>query len=237
MAPILHILRHGQGFHSITENGHMLRDPELTPKGREQCAARCASFDRHDKVELLLASPLRRALQTCQLCFEPCVERGLKIVALPYAEEASDDPSDTGSDQAVLHKEFPNQVDFDHVSEGWYIHDGDYAITPKALHARATKLRRWIRDRPEKEVVLVAHGFFNHYITSDVDENGVQTTPWWRETEIRTFAFEEGDTEDARIVETAESLSMRKAEEAGLKSADEGRAEAPRTKKQAELAS
>lgn len=161
----------------------------------------------------------------------------MKIIALPYAEEASNDPSDTGSEPAVLLKEFPQQVDFDHVKEGWFLHDGEYATTPPALKARATKLRRWIRDRPEKEIVLVSHGFFNHYITSDVDDNGVQTTPWWRETEIRTFAFREGDTEEATIVETSESISMRKAEEAGLASADEGRSEAPRTKKQTELAS
>jgi len=53
MAPILHIMRHGQGWHSVAEDGHSIRDPELTPKGREQCAERCASFDRQDKVRFL----------------------------------------------------------------------------------------------------------------------------------------------------------------------------------------
>lgn len=60
--------RHGQGYHSTTSNGHLLRDPELTEKGRAQCAARCASFDRHDKASLtyvlltwLLTEPDRTA--------------------------------------------------------------------------------------------------------------------------------------------------------------------------------
>lgn len=154
------------------------------------------------------------------------MKRGLKILALPYAEEASDDPSDTGSELDVLLKDFPAQVDFNHVKEGWYLHDGEFATTPIALKARAAKLRRFIRDRPEKEVVLVSHGFFNHYLTSDVDDEGKQTTPWWRETEIRTFTFGDSSDDDAKIIETPESMKARMAEEASLTSADDGRSEA-----------
>jgi broad specificity phosphatase PhoE len=167
-----------------------------------------------NQVELLLASPLRRALQTCELSFAPVVKRGLKIVALPIAEEASDAPCDTGSEVDVLKAEFPDIVDFDHVKHGWYVHEGEYAVDPKSLNARAAKLRRFIRDRPEKEVVLVSHGFFNHYITGDVNEKGEQTTPWWKETELRTFVFLDGG-EEAMIKETDESMLRRGAMEDG----------------------
>lgn len=71
---------------------------------------------------------------------------------------------------------------------------GEYASEPKALIARAAKLRRWIKARPEKEVALVAHGFFNHFLTGDVDGNGEQSTPWWNEAELRTYTFVEGDS-------------------------------------------
>lgn len=198
MPPTLHIMRHGQGYHSIAENGHSLRDPHLTGDGEAQCRKRRAAFQRHDQVELLLASPLRRALQTCAITFLPCLNRGLQIIALPMAEECSDAPSDTGSDSEFLKAEFAENhgkscVSFDHVSEGWYLHEGEYATDPAALIRRAAKLRRWIKARPEKEVVLVAHGFFNHYITGEVDENGEQTTAWWNEAELRTFTFVDGD--------------------------------------------
>lgn len=198
MPPILHIMRHGQGYHSIAENGHSIRDPHLTGHGESQCRARRSDFQRHDQVELLLASPLRRALQTCAISMMPCLDRGLQIIALPIAEECSDAPSDTGSDPADLRSEFSDKfgkesIAFDHVAEGWHVHEGEYAIDPGALIRRAAKLRRWIKARPEKEVVLVAHGFFNHYITGDVDEKGQQTTPWWNEAELRTFQFVDGD--------------------------------------------
>ncbi|KAK3717942.1 hypothetical protein LTR37_005368 [Vermiconidia calcicola] len=220
VAPILHIMRHGQGYHSVTENGHDIHDPHLTPEGEEQCRKRRETFDRHDNIELLLASPLRRALQTCTITFQPGIERGLRIIALPMAEEASDAPCDTGSEVEVLKKEFPDNIDFDNVKHDWYVHEGEYAFEPKALIARAAKLRRWIKGRPEKEIALVSHGFFNHFSTGDVSENGEQTTPWWGETELRTFTFVDGpafqgdeaerwtvDGEDgAMIKETEESL-------------------------------
>jgi len=131
------------------------------------------------------------------------------------AEEASDAPSDTGREPDVLRKEFPDIVDFNHVKAGWYIHEGDYAVDPKSLNTRAAKLRRFIRERREKEVVLVSHGFFAHYLTGDVNEKGEQTTPWWKETELRTFLFL-NDGEEAMIKETDESMLRRGAMDDGL---------------------
>ena len=197
-------MRHGQGYHSIAERGHDLRDPHLTGFGEQQCRLRREAFQRHDKVELLLASPLRRALQTCAITFLPCLDRGMEIIALPMAEECSDAPSDTGSDPQFLKEEFADKhgrdcISFDNVSKGWYVHEGEYATDPASLIRRAAKLRRWIKARPEKEVVLVAHGFFNHYLTGDVNENGEQTTPWWNEAELRTFTFVDGDGTGDRI--------------------------------------
>ncbi|KAK5168689.1 uncharacterized protein LTR77_005998 [Saxophila tyrrhenica] len=191
---------------------------ELTSLPQAQRARRCLfSFVLSTSIDLLLASPLRRALQTCTLTFAPALSRGHHIIALPYAEEASDAPCDTGSEPALLRSEFPN-ISFDHVGAGWWVHEGEYAFEPAALIARAAKLRRWIKARPEKEVVLVAHGFFNHYLTGDVDEKGEQSTPWWDEAELRTYTFEEEgaafdgggaevDGQDgAAIRETEESL-------------------------------
>ena len=147
----------------------------------------------YQQIDLLLASPLRRALRTCSIAFQPGIDRGLKIVALPMAEEASDAPCDTGSELEVLQAEFPEKIDFDHVKHGWWVHEGEFAFEPKALISRAANLRRWIKARPEKEVVLVSHGFFNHFLTGDVDEEANQTTPWWGESELRTYRFVEGD--------------------------------------------
>lgn len=103
----------------------------------------------------------------------------MRVLALPHAEEVSDAPSDTGSDVDVLREEFGNTVDFQFVSDdGWWKHEGEFATDPKAVNARAAKLRRWLKARPEREIALVSHGFFNHFLTGDVDDEGKQTTPW-----------------------------------------------------------
>ena len=57
--------------------------------------------------------------------------------------------------------------------------------------------------------------FFNHYLTGEVNDDGEQTTPWWKETEMRTYVFLDGG-EDATLKETDESVLRRGAMEDGL---------------------
>ncbi len=54
MAPILHIMRHGQGEHSsaVNKDGKNVRDAPLTQHGKDQCAERCKNFPSHDKVRI-----------------------------------------------------------------------------------------------------------------------------------------------------------------------------------------
>ncbi|GAB7340969.1 hypothetical protein MBLNU457_7307t1 [Dothideomycetes sp. NU457] len=203
MPPLLHIVRHGQGYHAIKPEGHNVPDPELTPQGVAECDQLRSRFQRHDSVELLVASPMRRTLRTCLDAFAPCVERGLKIIAQPYAQEITANPSDTGTDIATLKTLFDGSIDWSECFDGWDEKKGEMATDVTVTKARAAKLRRWIRDRPEKEVVLVTHGQFAHFLTGDVDEYGKQTTGWWKETELRTYRFDEAsEVELAKIVET-----------------------------------
>ena len=145
---------------------------------------------------------MRRTLRTCLLSFAPCVQRGLTIVAMPYAQEVTDNPSDVGSDVATLEGHFDGKIDWSECFDGWNQKKGPMATDVAATKARAAWLRRWLRARSEKEVVLVTHGQFAHFLTGDVDEDGRQTTGWWKETELRTYRFvEDGPEESAPIVE------------------------------------
>jgi hypothetical protein len=71
----------------------------------------------------MVASPLRRTIYTALLSFEPVFKnRNLKLIALPETQETSDVPCDTGSDPAVLKKEFDGRgapVDLSLVHDGW----------------------------------------------------------------------------------------------------------------------
>lgn len=78
---------------------------------------------------------------------------------------------------AVLREEF-GKVDFEFLKHEWFVRTGEFSSDPKAVNARAKKLRKWIKQRPQKEIALVSHGFFNHFLTGEVDDEGQQTTPW-----------------------------------------------------------
>lgn len=95
-------------------------DPDITPEGEKQCEKLNETFPYHEKIDLLVASPIRRTINTALIGFKSEVERGLKVIALPEAQETSDLPCDTGSSPATLRKEFEGKpVDLDLVLEGW----------------------------------------------------------------------------------------------------------------------
>ena len=145
-----------------------MHDPDLTPFGKEQCCTLANRFPHHEKIDLLVASPIRRTIYTTLLAFESDTKRGLKVIALPEIQETSDVPCDTGSDLEVLEKEMGGKpVDLSLVKEGWNSKKGKWAPASDAIEARAREARRWLKARPEKEIVVVTHGGFLHYFTED----------------------------------------------------------------------
>lgn len=179
MAPkkiVLHLVRHAQGYHNLSEKNHSLPDPDLTDLGKEQCRDLQAKFPYHANITHLVASPLRRTLYTCLLSFSEEVEqKGLKVVALPEIQETSDLPCDTGSDPAKLKEEFgeKGQVDLSLVEDGWNDKKGRWAPEADAVEKRARDARVWLRGMASKEevdevhVAIVTHGGFLHYFTED----------------------------------------------------------------------
>jgi broad specificity phosphatase PhoE len=210
MSPTLHLVRHAEGFHNCSWHGEAIRDPLLTEKGKSQCRELCENFAYHDDIDLLLASPMKRTIQTCQISFKPAVDRGMKILLMPLAQESSDENMDTGSEVKDIKDMFGDLVDEDrivHLFPYWNRNIGRFGVEPEVMMERANMLRRFIRDRPERNIVLVSHGTFAHAITGNYTKEGVQTTRMWENAECRTYTFDDG--EDAKVVETEESKKRR----------------------------
>jgi broad specificity phosphatase PhoE len=174
MPPVtIHCVRHAQGFHNISVANHAIHDPMLTPLGEEQCKALQAKFPFMDRVDAVVASPLKRTMYTALLSFTPAInDKKLQVYALPELQETSDLPCDTGSDAVVLKQEFKGQpVDFTYLDTrpayGWTNKTGKWAATASAIDERARATREWLYSRPEKEIVVVTHGGFLHYLTDD----------------------------------------------------------------------
>lgn len=188
--------------------------PFPTTRGSDTKKSMMACYAANlEKVDMLVASPMRRAIQTCLIAFSPCVKRGMSVVATPLAQESSYEISDTGSSLPKIREMFPNHVDLDLVHDGWDEKSGEFSNEPSILMERAAKLRRWLKSRDKKEVVVVTHGRFAHFLTGNVNDQGEQTTGWWQDAELRSFEFVQADSGDqgdpAELVEMQETLVKR----------------------------
>lgn len=84
-------------------------------------------------------------------------------------------------------------------TDDWTSKKGKYAANITALQARARYVRNFLRSRPEKCIVLVAHGDILRYIVF-----GEQNATPWSNAEVRKYTFVEEEDEDAwlKLIET-----------------------------------
>ncbi|KAM0713482.1 hypothetical protein Q7P37_010444 [Cladosporium fusiforme] len=166
MPPIVHLVRHGQAQQNIDPAFRFVLDPVLTAEGERQSKSLGRSFQFHERIEAVFSSPLQRTLQTALLAFPASLSPRGKIIACPLAQETSVAPCDTGQDRETLEKAFAAaDVDFTCVELGWNSKEGQWAQDDDAVQHRSCKMREFLAGRPEREVVLVTHGYFLRYLT------------------------------------------------------------------------
>ncbi|KAF8314942.1 phosphoglycerate mutase-like protein [Clavulina sp. PMI_390] len=195
---ILHLTRHAQAEHNVADDFSIL-DAPLTALGREQSAKLngLTAQNIQQTAELLVSSPLSRTLQTTILGF-PALRAKLEaelgptkgIIALSRLQEVASLPCDTGRDKAELEKdpEFVG-IDFSSLEDDWNSKQGDF--DPENVLERAKWVRKWLRARPEKEIVVVAHGGILRRITKNLV---------WANAEVQQYTFASEDDEDAKLV-------------------------------------
>lgn len=128
---------------------------------------------------------------------------------------------DTGSSVSEIKSTFGDLVDEHRIASvypHWTSNCGRFDTDPETMMDRAKMLRRYIRDRPETNIVLVSHGTFAHALTGNFTQEGEQTTRMWENAECRTYTF--GDGDEAEIIETEESKKRRPSLE--ISSGEEG---------------
>jgi broad specificity phosphatase PhoE len=176
---------------------HKFRDSPLSERGIGQ--AKKLQKSRPDFVQdldLVVTSPLTRALQTYELGVKNHLRNDIPVIALPHASERLYLISDQGRSAKELQKEFP-YVDFETgfetnaAEEGgdkwWYQHQRDdryaewrptgkgqrYACPGEPEHAfeeRMLRLLKWLEDRPESKIAVVCHwGVIDWMLGMDFD--------------------------------------------------------------------
>lgn len=154
-----------------------VHDAPLTPLGRKQAASLVHQVPTflQKEVDLVVTSPLKRTLQTTKLGWGPTVERlGIEnVLCIPQAQECNDFPCDTGSSREVLEKD-SEFADFDlsRLTSDWTSKQGFYSAERPVLLKRGEWVRKFLLDRPEKVIVLVAHGDILRQITATSSGEG-----------------------------------------------------------------
>jgi len=165
----VHLLRHG-----VTEMNEYLaanqydapdfRDPllfdtRLTPAGLRQ-AASVAARTAWLKPQLIVASPLTRALHTAELAFGGAA--GVPRTVTRLATERLYHSSDCGRHPAVVASEFATWSGFDQLQPVWW-HSPDgssHAVElepEEAFLERCRLLLAWLAERPESSIAVVTH--------------------------------------------------------------------------------
>ncbi|KAF9893501.1 hypothetical protein FE257_010813 [Aspergillus nanangensis] len=231
MPPTLYAIRHGEGEHNVN-NAHHLRDPLLTETGKSQCQALQEKSSFLQDVKVILASPLRRTIQTAAYVFAPELEkRQIPFILVPNAQEISGLTCDIGHDVEVTKSEArrlivaatgpswdPANLDTTLIDESWNSKKGVYAPTLPAVQRRAAALREWIYNRPENHVALVTHGGFLHYFTEDWTGYEKARGTGYQNCECRILEFVADSTEKGAHLRECGSVVEKQKRPAGLDS-------------------
>lgn len=236
MSVTIHCIRHGQGLHNVGGN-YQLPDPKLTELGIQQCTeVKDLHFAEQSHISLVAASALSRTLHSASIIFEPWLSvdpNSRQVLALPDAQETSNDPCDIGSDPDILRatcqkNDWP--VDLSLVKDGWNDKSiqSRYSGASTAIARRARDARVFLRQKATEllqsgvedvHIALVTHGGFLHYFTEDWEGADNRLTPGtgWTNCETRSYKFVAGidtdgvgeDDDDAHLIETAGSRCTR----------------------------
>lgn len=149
-------MRHGEGVHNATGR-YGVRDPLLTAKGEEQ-ASQLREHETLAKCDLLVVSPMSRAVQTASIIFGK--RPACRVVLTPLHSERCDAGCDEGRAKSQLAGSYPFIADW----EGFASMPEDWMHTKTSdLHwrtARVPAFVAWVRAQKERHIVCVGHGAF-----------------------------------------------------------------------------
>jgi broad specificity phosphatase PhoE len=165
----IYLIRHGQAQHNV-DVCSKYPDAQLTPHGVEQARRIRCSVGKDPEPELILYSPLRRAVQTLAESYGHLCKgqgqgqgqgqaSGVRCLAVADLQEDWNGEAgfdcDTGSAPALLGQIFP-QYDFSTLSADWMKADSHLPQKQK-INERHTRVRAWIAARAESTIMIVAH--------------------------------------------------------------------------------
>lgn len=149
------LVRHGESVWNSQRRIQGNRDPELSPRGRQQTDLLVAHLNAHlpSRVAAIYASPLRRAAETAEQIAQAY---HLPVVYDPDLREMSLGKWE-GMTVAEIRAAFPGR--YDQWLEDPLTHPADGGEDLRAFEGRVVgALHRMRAAQPESDVIVVSHG-------------------------------------------------------------------------------
>jgi broad specificity phosphatase PhoE len=143
-------------------------DAPLSETGFEQ-VAHARTRIRDLPIELVVVSPLTRALQTASRLFADHPARP-PIIVHPLARERVENSCDVGRAPAAIASDFPH-IDVGDLPSVWWHAQGvaderGICVEPIAsVERRVADFRSFLEARPERHIAVVGHGTFFFHLT------------------------------------------------------------------------
>ena len=71
------------------------------------------------------------------------------------------------------------------MGEGWESKKGEYATDEASLAARATRMRQWLKERKENEIIVVTHGGMHLCPAMSLTSRRISYVPCARDPGVR----------------------------------------------------
>ncbi|KAG4304704.1 hypothetical protein PORY_001757 [Pneumocystis oryctolagi] len=188
----IYIMRHAQAKHNVQKN-YDLKDPELTEFGKDQAKLLLLNFEQLKELELIVSSPMRRAIETVLIGFDgflrfkdsvPENHILIPLFIFPELQEVSDSNCDVCSSLEDLQRQFP-QLDWSFCGGDRLLKTGFFSYEPSMIEKRAAWIRNWVANRKEKKIMLVSHQEFIKHI--------VDCSEPWANLEINKYTLGPGN--------------------------------------------
>ncbi|KAL1526489.1 hypothetical protein AB1Y20_015199 [Prymnesium parvum] len=211
---LVHLQRHGQGFHNlvsdyIKQHGVVLNsqggeravdhpyrleemvDPPLTDKGREQCKAQQPTAAAL-RPQAVLVSPLCRAIQTALFTFSHVSGKVPFVTVEELRETIGQNTCDKRRARSDLECEYGHLVDLSRLQDDKDVQwTPDHRESPQELVDRIYMFMLELRSQANKEVAVVGHsGWLLAMLSAVCDCSAHPHLATWFETcEIRSVVL------------------------------------------------
>lgn len=176
---IIHFVRHGEGYHNKAQREWRAKqdydgssspysfdidqefkflDPKLTEVGTKQ-AEELEKITKLLKVDIIITSPLQRAIQTAEIGFSSQIKNKVKFIAEELCHEIGGfHTCDKRLSVTELKSAYP-KVEFSGIETEddplWL--DGYTRESAKDISIRSAKFINFLQERPETRIVVTSH--------------------------------------------------------------------------------